>query len=286
MGSHATIYAAVALAVALACLFAGFFWGRSNVKAQIERAVEKEHIALDSREFAMRTQVEDAVAEVARLRPMAEELTRVQKRLEREQAKYQQMKAEFNASMGIASAEGSESVTPAQPAMTPESADEAIQKLLQSLEVFNDPNAPAVLEELPAPQIPAAPPSTPPVSTPIPVVATPAPAPAPPRAAAATPVLQPASPESPRPAPSVPLPAVTSPTPAIPQVAKPAVATPVVPNPVAAPPPVSKAPAAPPRTPPAEPRKAAAAAPPKPAQSEDEWQEFARQLEALTGKKK
>src|SRR3954452_16693770 len=102
MGSSAITYAVVALAVAAVCLIAGFLWGRSNVKAQVEEAVEKEHVALDAREFAMRTQLEDAIAELAKLRPQAEELGRVQKRLEREQTKYTQMKAEFNATMGIA----------------------------------------------------------------------------------------------------------------------------------------------------------------------------------------
>ena len=139
MGSHAITYGVVALGIAAACLLAGFVWGRSNVKAQVEEAVEKEHVALDAREFAMRTQLEDAIAEIAKLRPLAEDLGRVQKRLEREQAKYAQMRAEFNVTMGIsseASAQGNSESEP-QSAPTRESADEAIQKLLQSLEVLN-----------------------------------------------------------------------------------------------------------------------------------------------------
>src|SRR6185503_3352891 len=132
MGSAAIIYAVVALALALACLAGGFFWGRSNVRAQIEDAVEKEHVALDAREFAMRTQLEDAIAENVRLRPLAEELGRLQKRLEQEQAKYARMKAEFGSAFGSVEPRMEE---PDEPTLNeaPPSADEAIQKLLQSL---------------------------------------------------------------------------------------------------------------------------------------------------------
>jgi hypothetical protein len=143
MGSTAITYAGVALAVALVCLLLGFFWGRSNVRSKVEQALEQEHVALDAREFGMRQQLEDAFAEVARLRPQAEELGRVQERLKSEQKKYEQMRAEFNTMLGIDAPEEStaeeSAVQHREPAPSPESADDAIQRLLQSLETFNQP---------------------------------------------------------------------------------------------------------------------------------------------------
>ena len=93
MGSHTATYAAAALAIALVALLAGFLWGRSNVKAQIEAAIEEASVSLNAREFTMRQQLDEAFAEVARLRPLAEELTAVQERLKREQSKFNQMRA-------------------------------------------------------------------------------------------------------------------------------------------------------------------------------------------------
>lgn len=256
MGSAAIIYAVVALAVALACLAGGFFWGRSNVRAQIEDAVEKEHVALDAREFAMRTQLEDAIAENARLRPLAEELARVQKRLEQEQTKYARMKSDFNASFGSTQSDASDLDDP--PADTPVSADEAIHKLLQSLEVFNDPNAekPAPVEIATADPIPPAPPVSAPVLPPVQPVAKRLAIPDFRAASAAAPVSK-----------HVPVP--PAPAKAVPAAPK---------NPAPQPPPPTSAPA--PARKPAPPQSA------KPGQTIDEWQEFARQLEALTGKKK
>ncbi|HXS78367.1 MAG TPA: hypothetical protein VN753_19465 [Terracidiphilus sp.] len=255
MGSAAIIYAVVALALALACLAGGFFWGRSNVRAQIEDAVEKEHVALDAREFAMRTQLEDAIAENARLRPLAEELARVQKRLEQEQAKYARMKSDFNSSFGSTQPDVSDLDDP-PPADGPVSADEAIHKLLQSLEVFNDPNAekPVPVEIAKGDPIPPAPAVSASVLPPVQPVAKPL----------AIPNFRPASataPISKRP------PVAPTPVNVVPEAPK----TPAPPPPSPAPAPSSK---------PAPPLSA------KPAQTVDEWQEFARQLEALTGKKK
>jgi len=304
MGSHAITYAVVALAVAVVCLIAGFSWGRSNVRAQIENAVEKEHVALDAREFAMRTQLEDAIAEVAKLRPSAEELVRVQKRLEREQSKYQQMKAEFNAATGISSSSEENSELEAPPVLPDASADEAIQKLLQSLEAFNAPGAetPAPLPEpktiapvvpaVPAPLVPAAavPKPQPPVRPAL-IPETPRPA-EPPKAAIRPPQPAPPAPASAqppvRPVPTEPRKAeplkTDPPKPAQNVISKPA-------PPIAAPPivPSKPAPAAnnvPARPAPATPARPALTPPARPGQQVDEWQEFARQLEALTGKKK
>jgi len=302
MGSHAVIYAVAALAVALLCLLGGFQWGRTNVKAQIEDAIEKEHVALDAREFAMRQQLEDAITEIARLRPLAEELGRVQKRLEREQAKYQHMKADFDASYQPGASQALDEGTPVQPPPPPApSADEAIQKLLQSLDVFNAPDAdkiptaelPETLNpDLPAPVQPPAQP-TPAQSNPVkpnPVKPNPAPSsparpnPAQPNPAQSSPAQQPVTATPPRPAPAPPQAAQSAPapqprTPAPPPIQREPVKMPQPPSPAPIPPP-------PPIPAQAEPRKPATPQSTKPGHTVDEWQEFARQLEALTGKKK
>jgi hypothetical protein len=299
MGSHAITYAVVALGIAAACLLAGFVWGRSNVKAQVEEAVEKEHVALDAREFAMRTQLEDAIAEIAKLRPLAEDLGRVQKRLEREQAKYAEMKAEFNVTMGISAEASAQENSESEPQSAPtrESADEAIQKLLQSLEVLNDPNAPADVDPmvaqssgaaLPTPAPPKVVAATSAPKPPVPVAQTAAsqesrvhkdlPKPAEPARAiaetrsAGTPGLRkPLPAESPSPkiaaAPPAAPPRSSMPQSPIPQPQKVAPPQPRMP--------ISNMPGKPPGTEPV-----------KPGQQVDEWQEFARQLDALTGKKK
>jgi hypothetical protein len=289
MGSSAITYAVVALAIAAGCLIAGFLWGRSNLKAQLEDAVEKEHVALDAREFAMRTQLEDAIAEIAKLRPLAEELSRVQKRLEREQLKYTQMRAEFNSTMGLVpEPAGNSDPDPAQ-SQVEESADQAIQKLLQSLEVFNDPNVPS--DEKPAMGgIPATDLPTPAVATSI-AVTQPARVAEPPRPAE---ISKPA--EAVRPVAPV--------RPAMPHQSKESIPAPLVSERA----PAAAIPAQRPVVPPQkvispEPRKAVNNVPKqvvtaantsvpsdgqlaKAGQTLDEWQEFARQLEALTGKKK
>jgi hypothetical protein len=260
MGSTATIYGVVALAIALVCLLAGFLWGRSNAKAQVERAVEQEHTALDAREFAMRQQVEDAIAEVGRLRPLADELGRVQERLRIEQAKYEQIKTEFSATLQGATARESaeqKSEVQSQPSSPhQESADEQIQKLLQSLEEnFNEPEE----HPLPIAEPQIAKPSIPP-------------------AVEKKPVVPPVVAKQPSPPP------VASPKPAAPQLneKKPPAPPPASPKPPA-PPAANVKPATPkPATPqPVSPKSTA------PKSSEvDEWQEFARSLASLTERKK
>lgn len=274
MGSHTATYAAVALAIAIVSLLAGFSWGRSDLKSKIEAALEKASVSLDAREFAMRQQLDEAFAEVSRLRPLAEELGAVQDRLKREQAKYDRMRSEFSSAVSPGIPEPPES----QPESS-ESPDEAIHKLLQSLEAFNAPEGQTSTtpSEIAASVTPAAAPSA--------VIAPPrhieAPLPPPP-----APVVQPApaaqiqSPAKPRKSaqPPMPRPASQSPQQPNPAPPQPQKAKPTQPHNVA--PPVPRRPA------PAPPARPASALPAKSGHTVDEWQEFARQLEALTGKKK
>lgn len=246
MGSTTITYALVALASGLVCLVSGFLWGRSNLKSSVERAVEEGAASLDTREFAMRKQLDEAIDEIARLRPLAEELERVQDRLKREQSKYQHMKAEFDATLnnGAPAQEFAGENQAQPPEVTPESADEAIQRLLQSLETLNQPEAPPIEERVESAIAQA--PTRSAVIEPAPIVES-------------TPTIQPQ-------APPAPLPSETR----LPQQTRPKAPKPVVTAvPMATAMPVAQAPL---------PTQQAHV------QGDDEWQEFARSLAALTRK--
>jgi hypothetical protein len=287
MGSTAIIHGVVALAAALVGVFIGFLLGRSKVKQQVEQALDLARTSLDAREFAMRQQVDQAMDEIARLRPLADELGRVQERLKIEQARYQEMKAEFSATFGGNAPESAESDLGAPPQETTpvrESADEQIQRLLKSLEENLSEPEELPLDAAPADQVgipqsielqPGAPsatqgqqsaPSIPEIK-PSPQPA-PEPKPAAPAFAAPKPVASPSVEKQP----SVPSKAASKPS--APPLAEPKPATPPVP-------------AAKPVAPPLAEKKPGI---PKPADSQssavDEWQEFARSLASLTGRKK
>jgi len=253
MGSTAIVFSVVGTVVALVCLLVGFLWGRSNLKARVEQALEDGHGGLDFREFAIRQQLDEAVAEVARLRPLAEEYGRVQERLRREQAQYDQMKTDFDASLKAAGQESDSRGSDQVAAPAPVSADEAIQKLLKSLELtLNEPEeqAQAPVEPLQARVEPP-----PAIEKQAAVVATPPPAP---REEPPVPRVQPAA--------AAAQPAVHRAQPSAPRVQRPAATA--QPNPAVA---SSRKPE------PKAPQKPESAAP-----GVDEWQEFARSLADLT----
>jgi hypothetical protein len=247
MGSTVILVGAVALGTGLVCLFCGFLWGRSNVRSQIEDALDQSRISADAREYSVREELDEKMVELAELRARAEELPRLRQQIEQLQS--ERMRGSSN---GIANtyAPGNntefEQKPPekAPPAPAPESADKAIQNLLKSIEermkqTEEDPRA--------IPQQRATPPVTkfaveiPPTITQL----------------------------SSKPAPAAP--PVAKPAPAAPPVAKAAPAPPAV-KPAAAPPAVKAAPA-PPTVKPA-------------AAAKDEWQEFAASLAALKSRQK
>ena len=78
MGSSAILIGAIALGTALICLFAGFRWGRSNVRSQIEDALDMARVSADAREFALREQLDQKMLEVSELRARAEEVQALQ----------------------------------------------------------------------------------------------------------------------------------------------------------------------------------------------------------------
>jgi len=137
VGSTVIVFYVGATGVAVLCFVVGFLLGKSNLKSKIEQALAEAHGAFDTREFAMRQQLDEAFAEVARLRPLAEEYGRVQNRLRAEQSQYDQMKAKFDATLRGGSVEepGKDAASNQKTAAPAESADEAVQKLLMSLEV-------------------------------------------------------------------------------------------------------------------------------------------------------
>jgi hypothetical protein len=73
MGHTAILIRAAALGIALICLFAGYLWGRSNVRSQIEDALDKVRVSADAREFALREQLDDKMFELGELRARADE---------------------------------------------------------------------------------------------------------------------------------------------------------------------------------------------------------------------
>jgi len=73
MGHTAILIGAAALGIALICLFAGYLWGRSNVRSQIEDALDKVRVSADAREFALREQLDDKMFELGELRARADE---------------------------------------------------------------------------------------------------------------------------------------------------------------------------------------------------------------------
>ena len=131
MGSSAIIIGAVAVIGALVGLLVGFLLGRKNVKSLVEGALEEARVALDAREFTLRRQMDEQMTEIIELRARHEELIRLQDPAERskhEQRKDLERHHGASHSSQISPAHVPESVAPV------ESADQTIQKLLKSLE--------------------------------------------------------------------------------------------------------------------------------------------------------
>src|SRR5580658_3665126 len=101
MASSSIVIALIAVAVFLLGLLIGFRQGRG----QVDAAVGNERNVAEAREAATLRQLEGANAEIATLRPKAEELTRVQEQLRNEQTKYAQMKADLDSAFKGAAAD-------------------------------------------------------------------------------------------------------------------------------------------------------------------------------------
>ncbi|HZP04507.1 MAG TPA: DNA recombination protein RmuC [Terracidiphilus sp.] len=93
MGSPAILLAMTMVAIFLLGLWLGSRQGKSGM----EQAVNGERKLAEAREAGIQAQLESVKAELAALKPKAEELTRVQEQLKNEQTKYAQMKADLDA---------------------------------------------------------------------------------------------------------------------------------------------------------------------------------------------
>jgi hypothetical protein len=138
MGTSAIVIGAVALATGLICLFFGYMWGRSNVKSQVEGALNQTRISADAREFALREQLDEMMVEVAKFRARAEESPRLQ-----EPPAQLKLKQVHGSAGGDVTSEELDNTMPAtqklpwqkQEATPPiESTDKTIQNLLKSIE--------------------------------------------------------------------------------------------------------------------------------------------------------
>lgn len=138
MGNTATLIGAIALAAGLVCLLFGYLWGRSNVKSQVEDALDQARISADAREFALRQQLDEKMIEIAQFRARTEERPRLQEQLE--QVKLEQM---HGSASGGAAAEERGNAARATPELsgqkqepTPaiDSTEKTIQNFLKSIE--------------------------------------------------------------------------------------------------------------------------------------------------------
>jgi hypothetical protein len=138
MGTSAIVIGAVALATGLICLFFGYMWGRSNVKSQVEGALNQTRISADAREFALREQLDEMMVEVAKFRARAEESPRLQ-----EPPAQSKSKQVHGSAGGDVAAEEPGNTMPAtqklpwqkrETTAPIESTDKTIQNLLKSIE--------------------------------------------------------------------------------------------------------------------------------------------------------
>lgn len=105
MEGLAVVLAVVAVAVFALGLAIGLRQGRSASREEREQALNGERLLAEVRETALREQLDAAKAEVAQLRPKAEELAAIRQKLESEQEKYAQMKADLDAAFKGAAAD-------------------------------------------------------------------------------------------------------------------------------------------------------------------------------------
>ena len=139
MGSSVILVGAVALGTGLICLVCGYFWGRSNVRSQIEDALDKARISADAREFSVREELDDKMLELAELRASAEEVSRLREQVEQLKSERTRgsvagrVSAHANGNNAQCEPMPAEKVEPPPPP-PPESADKAIQNLLKSIE--------------------------------------------------------------------------------------------------------------------------------------------------------
>ncbi|HMG85794.1 MAG TPA: hypothetical protein VK574_08620 [Terracidiphilus sp.] len=158
MGSTVILVGAVALGTGLVCLICGYLWGRSNVRSQIEDALDKARISADAREFSVREELDDRMLELADLRARAEELPRL-----REQVEQLTSERTRGSAGGRVFAYAPENNAPTEEkppekvqhqVPVPESTDKTIQNLLKSIEErMNQTNSRDTVQESTTPAV-------------------------------------------------------------------------------------------------------------------------------------
>ncbi|HVC47003.1 MAG TPA: DNA recombination protein RmuC [Terracidiphilus sp.] len=105
MGTTAILSALVGVLVFLAGLAMGSRLKGNASKAQMEEAVANERKLGATREGALKEQLDGSKAEIAELKPKAEELVAAKQKLEGEEKKYAQMKADLDTAFKSAAAD-------------------------------------------------------------------------------------------------------------------------------------------------------------------------------------
>jgi hypothetical protein len=170
MGHTATLIGAVALAAGLVCLLCGYLWGRSNVKSQVEDAVDLVRRSADAREFDLREQLDQKMLEISRIQEISQSRARTegrprsQKQPEHGELEQISASAAGSAAAGESGRTKKHSAAKQEPAPVVDATETTIQNLLKSMEEkLKQPEeaSPVIAQEIPKPpppKLPAAPP--------------------------------------------------------------------------------------------------------------------------------
>lgn len=174
MGHTATLIGAVALATGLLCLLCGYLWGRSNLKSQVEDAVDLVRRSADAREFDLREQLDQKMLELSEFRAQAEGRPRSQNQAE--QGRLERVEASADNGAAAQSSSMRKRTAPKQePPPLVDQTEKTIQNLLKSMEErLKQPEEmpPLVAQQIPKsvpPKLPAEKPAATPQQIPRPV---------------------------------------------------------------------------------------------------------------------
>jgi DNA recombination protein RmuC len=134
MGSTSVFTALAAVAIFLLGLWVGARQARTAARASLNDAVANERKLAETRESGLREQLGAAAAQIAELKPKAEELARVEEQLKGEQAKYAQMKADLDSAFKSAAADALRANTQSFLALAKQELGGQTQEAKQTLE--------------------------------------------------------------------------------------------------------------------------------------------------------
>jgi DNA recombination protein RmuC len=105
VGNSAFVFALIGVAALLLGLWIGLRQGSSSAQQQLDQTIFNERKLAEVREAGLQKQLDDALAEVADLRPKVVELAALHQQLKDEEAKYAQMKADLDTTFKGAAAD-------------------------------------------------------------------------------------------------------------------------------------------------------------------------------------